>query len=305
MNKYFSKSFLASLALVMMLLSSCKKNNVVVDQDPLNVPTYAKFNTRLLTDSSATYYIKSTNDPFKLPIGVSTVSNVDRTIHFSYTSTSAVAGVQYNAPSSITIPAGKTIDTLNFTGLFSGYPLSSRKDTVIITITDDGDIPGSHYITPKKDVYRLVLRKYCDVVLNDLLGDYANSTDQQGTGTPTSAYTASIVSAVTTGPTTGTIVVYNFGDPMFGAPYNPGDLAITPGITLYLDWTDPANFKVTLPPAGQAIAVGYYGPNGLIKPPVSGGAIGTFSSCDQIFTVKYSFAIGSTSYGNFTTVLRR
>jgi hypothetical protein len=60
-----------------------------------------------------------------------------------------------------------------------------------------------------------------------------------------------------------------------------------------------------MPNAGQAIAVSWYGPTGLVKPPVSGGAIGTFSSCDQTFTVRYSFAIGATSYGNFTTQLRR
>jgi hypothetical protein len=302
MNKYLLNKIIG-FAVLILCITSCKKNNVVIDQDVVP-PSYARFNTRLLSDSIATYYIKSTNDPFKLPIGVTTVSDQDRTIHFSYTSSSAVAGVQYNAPASITIPAGKTVDSLVFSGIFAGYPLSTRIDTVKITITQDGDIPGSPYITPRKDTYKLVLRKYCNVVINDFLGDYANSTDRQGTGTPTGAYTATISSITSTGPSTATAIIYNFGDPMFGAPYNPGDLAITPGITVYLDWSNPAAFKVTLPAAGQAIAVSWYGPTGLVKP-ATGGLTGTFSSCDQTFTILYSFAIGSTSYGNFTTVLRR
>lgn len=303
MNKNYFKQIFAGLGLILIVLSSCKKNNFVVDQDPLNVPSYARFNTRLLADSVATYYIKSTNAPFKLPIGVTTVSNRDRTINFSYTSTSAVAGVQFNAPASITIPAGKTIDTLLFTGMFSGYPLSSRRDTVIITITGDGDIPGSPYITPRKDTYKLILRKYCDVTLSSFLGAYNNCTDRQGTGPLTPFYTSTIVSATPLGTngTAASIVVYNFGDPMFGDPYNPGDLAITPGITLNLDWADPANFKITVP--NQAIAVSYYGPTGLIKPATTGA--GTFSSCDNTFTVSYSFSIGATNYGNFTTILKR
>lgn len=302
MNKFLLKSLIAASVVIMIFLNSCKKNNIVIDQG-ITPPAYARFNTLKQADSIATYYIKSTNDVFKLPIGVTTVSDKDRTVHFAYSSNTAVQGVQFTAPTSITILPGKAVDSLTISGIFAAYPLSSTIDTVKITITADGDIPGSPYVSPRKDTYRLILRKYCAVNINDFLGDYVNSKDQQGTGPQTAAYTATISSVTSTGPTSASAIIYNFGDPMFGAPYNPGDLAITPGITVLLDWSNPANFQVTMPAAGQAISESYYGPTGLIKPASTGA--GTFSSCDNTFTITYSFAIGTTSYGNFTTILRR
>ena len=301
MTKYFLNKIFLGLGFSLLILSSCKKNNIVTDQDPLNVPAYAKFNTYLAADTVVTYYIKSTNDPLKIPVGVTNVSNQDRTVNFTYTSNSAVQGTQYNAPASLVIPAGKALDSLSIEGLFAGFPLSSRIDTVLVTITDGEDIAASPY----KKRFRIYMRKYCNVVLNDLLGDYTMSVDRQGTGAFTPAYTATITSLTPTGPTSATAVIYNFGDPMFGAPYNPGDLAITPGITVNLDWANPAAFKATFPAAGQAISVSYYGPTGLVKPPSAAATPGTFSSCDQTFTLTYSFAIGATSYGNFTTILKR
>jgi hypothetical protein len=293
MKKFIKYTFLG-LGTAMFIFA-CKKNNLVVDKN-IVAPAYAKFNTIKDADTIGSYYIKSSNDPFKLPIGVTNVSNKDRTVNFVYTSTNAAQGVQYNAPTSLVIKAGQALDSLTISGLFSGYPSSSRKDTLRIAISD-GEIPASAY----KSVYKLIMRKYCNVNINDFLGDYTNSTDRQGSGAPLDPYTAKIISVTSTGPTSASAIVYNFGDPMFGAPYNSGDLAVNPGITINLDWADPANFKVTVP--SQAIAVGYYGSNGLIKAASSG--TGTFSSCDNTFTVKYSFAIGSSSYGDFTTVLKR
>ena len=299
MNKNLLKSF-AGLGIAMLVLGSCKKNNLVVEQDPLVTPPgFAKFNTAAAADTSMVYYVKSTNDPVKIPVGVTNVSGSDRTVNFTYESNSAVQGTQYNGPASLVIPAGKVIDTLTFTGLFTGYPLSSRIDTVMVTISG-GDITPSPY----KKRFRIILRKYCDVNINDFLGDYTMSTDRQGTGAQTAPYTASIASIVSTGPTSATAVIYNFGDPMFGDPFNPGDLAITPGITVNLDWANPANFKVTMPSPGQAISESYYGPTGLLTA-AAGGVTGTFSSCDNTFTIIYNFAIGATNYGSFTTVLRR
>ena len=109
MRKYFLNFFTGVVGIALLFFASCKKNNVVLDQDVLP-PAFAKFNTIQPTDTMATYYIRSTNDVYKLPIGVTTVSDKDRTINFRYTST-AIAGTQYNAPSSLIIRAGQALDS--------------------------------------------------------------------------------------------------------------------------------------------------------------------------------------------------
>lgn len=259
MNKYFLKIFFAGLGISFFCLSSCKKNNVVLDQEVIP-PAYAKFNTVRAADTIGTYYITSVETPYKLPIGVTDVSDKDRTIGFTYTST-AVPGTQYNAPSSIVIPAGSALDSLTISGLFSGYPLSSRKDTVKIEISG-GDVPKSPY----KGTYYLILRKYCDVFLTDFEGDYTN-TDDNGTYGP---YTTTVTpgSAVSTGPTSATITIENVWDP--GVP------VIT---TVELDWSNPANFIVTIP--DQV----FFAPADIW---IRGTGNGTFSSCDQTFQLRYT-----------------
>ncbi len=280
-----TKTFMA-ICLATVCFVSCKKNNLVQDQDILP-PSYARFNTRLLADSIATYYIKSDNAPFKLPIGVTTVSNVDRTIQLTYTSNTAVAGTQFNAPTTFTIPAGKTVDTLLFNGLYAGYPTSTRRDTVLITITSGGDVPGSKYITPRKDTYRLVLRKYCDVSLAAFYGSYANVIDNGNYG----PYPMTVVngSAVSTGATSGTLQVTNLWD--YGLP------TVT---TISLDWADPANFKITVPDQAYLTSQNLW-----VKPAAT---LGTFSSCDQTLTIRYTLyykTTGANYYANQTTVMRR
>jgi len=113
-------------------LNSCQKENEVIDKDPVIPAERARFviprNTPVLTDSVKTYFIPSTNDPLKIAVGFTTVSTVDRIIAFTYTSTDAVSGVQYNAPAEVIVPAGKAVDTLRVTGLFSGFPNASRID---------------------------------------------------------------------------------------------------------------------------------------------------------------------------------
>ena len=265
MNKYLLKIFFAGLGIAL-FLGACKKNNLVVDQD-IVPPSFAKFNTIQETDTMATYYIKSSNDPFKLPIGVTTVSDKDRTINFSYSSTAA-QGVQYNGPSSIVIPAGKALDSLTVSGLFSGYPTSDRKDTLKIEISG-GDVPKSPY----KGTYYLILRKYCDVFLNDFSGAYQN-TDDNGTYGP---YMTTVTpgSGTVLTPTTGTIMIENIWDP--GAPVT---------VTVKLDWSNPANFTTTIEDQE------YFAPADLW---IKGTGNGSFSACDQTFTLKYTLYYKTTN----------
>ena len=201
MNKLFFNTLLTGMAVLLLGITSCKKNNLVIDK-LITPPDFAKFNVRTPADTAATYYIKSDNTPFKIPIGVTTVSDKDRTIQLCYTSATAVAGVQYNAPATIVIPAGKALDSLSISGLFTGYPSSSRQDILYIKICG-GDVPASDYWA----TYKLTLRKYCDVTLSSFYGLYTKTIDNGNYG----PYKMTVVtgSAVATSPTSGTLKVTN------------------------------------------------------------------------------------------------
>jgi hypothetical protein len=113
--------------LVLLVISSCDKDEHM--DKLLTPPDYVKFNT---PGVSSTYTItNSASSVFKLPVGFSTVSTSDRTVKFLITTSSATKGVQYNAPETITIPAGKVVDTLFINGLYAGYT-ASRRDTLKI-----------------------------------------------------------------------------------------------------------------------------------------------------------------------------
>lgn len=280
MNNFFKYAYTAIAGISLLFIVSCKKNNLVLDMD-VTAPAYAKFNTIAAADTIGTYYIKSTNTPYVLPIGITNVSKVDRNIQFTYSSTAAVAGTQFTAPSSLVVKAGTTVDQLSISGLFSGYPLSTRKDTVKITISG-GDVPASSY----KGVYRLILRKYCDVSLADLYGNYGAI--DNGTYGP---YPMSVKagSATSTGATTGTLDVLNLWD-----------YGVVTTTTINLDWTDPANFKVTIPDQVYLAGAGLWIKNSATN--------GTFSSCDQTFTLNYTLyykATGASYYANQVTKLKR
>ena len=137
MKYNFLKIVLLSITITGFL--SCKKNNLVVDKDPV-VAERARF---LINPLINTYYVRSTGNAYKIPVSVTTVSNVDRQIQFTYTSLRAASGVQYTAPATLTMKAGQVIDTLSFSGLFAGYP-TGRRDTVKVKITsNDGYVKAT------------------------------------------------------------------------------------------------------------------------------------------------------------------
>lgn len=267
------------------VFSSCKKENVAIDKDPIVEKAAAKFKTTLATDSISSYFIKSTEDPFKLVVGVTTVSDKDRTIGFTYTSRTAVAGQQYTAPATITIPAGKSEDTLRIKGIYAGYT-GTRIDTLLITINESGDIkPGYGFTSPNKYQYRLVMRKYCDVVLSAMTGDYTRTFDATTT-TAYPQYTAKILSITPTGATTATAVIRNVWE-----------VGGTTNVTL--DWTDPSNFKTSIP-AQFLYTDPQYG-----AATITGVGNGTFNSCENTITLSYKVTVAAGSFGNFTTKMVR
>lgn len=262
------------------MLISCKKNNLVIDQD-ITPPAFVKFNTILPGDTTYSYYITSNSPPVVLPVGVTTVSNQARTIQVTYTSSGAVQGTQFSAPSTITIPAGEAITNLAIQGLFAGYTSSTKIDTLIITV-GGGDVPSSDY----RSKYTLIMRKYCDVVVDDFLGDYDNTTELFGTSAY-GPYTTSISSVTPVNATKANIVVENIYDYGWGP------------ITFELDWTDPANFKATVIAQNSGIAnagtlgAAYAGEQVAVRPSAQAG---TFSSCEGTLILRMQIGVAGLGF---------
>jgi hypothetical protein len=265
MNKSLLKIFFAGLGLFFLCLGSCKKNNVVVDQDVVP-PTYAKFDiiksAIYTTDSSATYFVKNTGETFKLAVGITTVSDKDRTVNFTYSSNSASQGVQFNAPSSITIPAGKALDTLEISGLFAGFA-AGEIDTLNVQISGTNDVPMSPY----KNKFTIYMRKQCEIILTDFEGAFDNTFDNASYGPYTTTVTAGSITMTT--PTSATFTIENVWDP--GVP------VIT---TVNADWTaDPDHPTITIPDQE------FFAPADIW---IRGTVPGTFSACDQTITLRYT-----------------
>jgi hypothetical protein len=252
------KIIVAVLALIVAAVG-CKK------EENFTPPSFAQILRPVATDN---YYVQNTSiSSYKIPIGLSTVSDKDRVVNFTVTSpTGAVLGTQYSLShnNSITIPAGKVIDTLEVRGLFSGYP-TGRRDTLVIMLTG-GDVETGGSI----EKFKLVLQKYCDVNLAALNGSYANTRESYSDGSsPYGPYTTIVKNLIMVAGSTTKAEGY------VENIYNDGwnDLKIE------LDWTDPANFKANIPlqPTGK----NYSGPTSVRS---QSGKTNTFSSCDQSFT---------------------
>jgi hypothetical protein len=265
----------AFLFFMTLLVLSCKK------QETLIAPSAAEFTA---ATNTATYFIQNTpGSVYKIPIGVTSASKSDRTIKFTVSSpTGAVAGSQYTIGSnSVTIPAGKVVDSIAVNGLFAGYSTVGRRDTLVFTITG-GDVPPSIY----GNMFKLVMLKSCDVVAANLVGNYANSTDTyNGAASTKPNYTASISNWTVVSATSATVTIKNLGatsDNGWG-PFGATDASLNPGLTATLNWADPANMTVT-------IATQNYFDDGSGNSTITGS--GTFSSCDQTFkivaNVKYA-----------------
>ncbi|MBC7615470.1 MAG: hypothetical protein H7202_05330, partial [Pedobacter sp.] len=91
----FNKSKIVSYLLLAILaatsFNSCTKNNLAVDVSPVVAPDAVAFVPPTAVNR-VSYYVKSTNDPFMIPVGITNVSSVDRTFALTYTSNKAIAG---------------------------------------------------------------------------------------------------------------------------------------------------------------------------------------------------------------------
>lgn len=279
MNKNINRLIAFLLVASFATFLGCKKENAI---------TIPPEQVHFLGETSGSYSIVVPNSSFKVKVGVTTVSNVDRTFTISVSSpTGAASPAQYTlSKTSITIPAGKAIDSIEVKGNFAAYQ-SGRKDTLVFNITQAGKEAGFN------STYKLALRGPCfegDVDLNLLKGDYAKSNEDFG-GAPYGPYTTSITAVSNTSPTTGTITVAN----IFDAGWGP--------IKFNLDWTNPNNRTVTLIQQSGIANAGtlsptYAGRDVSVRAFAGAAGVGTFSICNQTLVLKMQ--LGVTGVGFFT-----
>lgn len=272
--------YILSTGLVAFGLGSCDKNTEVIDKD-VTPPPYAKFNTMAAADTIRTYYVTNGGPAYKIPVGITNVSGAARTVQFTYTSRAAVAGTQYNAPASMSFPAGKVLDSLSVQGLFSGYGSASRVDTLKIAINGSGDVKANAY----KNNFYLIMRKYCDVLLANLGGSYTR-TFENGTYGP---YTSTVTGVTSTGATSATATLNNIYDSGISG-------------TITFNWADPAAFSVTIP-AGQNTGFTSGGLPLLLRG--TPGKTSTFSSCDNTLTLYLDLYTTAGLYDTWTMTMAR
>jgi hypothetical protein len=270
-----NKSILSILfaGLVLLGIVACEKG---INDEIITPPANVEFAT--LTSTPLSYFIRSQpNTGIKLPVGFTNVLDKDRTITLTYTSpTGAVRGTHYNAPESITIPAGKAADSLLIEGVFDSYT-STRKDTLKISVSSP-DAPTAN----ANNTYTVILRKYCDVNPSSFLGAYTQSTNGSGT------YTITVDEAVATGPTSGYIIISGL--------YN----GTSAPVRVNLDWSNPSNFTTTVVETQNIYNHATYGP--VAVRPVGKGS---FSSCANTFTLSYQRYVSAGNFAANTTVMAR
>jgi hypothetical protein len=271
------------------LLVACRKGDVITSPEQ---------RSHFAMISSGNYFINTPGEIYKIPLGITTVSSIDRTINISVTSpTGAVQGTHYTLnKTSFIIPAGKAVDSIVVAGNYTQYT-AGRKDSLIFKIepTDKGGIAPIE----TNQTFTLLMRGPCfegeiNSSLQDLLGDYTRTRDTLA-GVFDDLYSTTVKSATLTSPTTANIVIAN----IFNDGWND--------LTFKLDWTDLNDRKVTQATqnAGGNAGVLFTGaagqPFGLAS--AAGGVTGTFSFCNQTIIIKGRLGIFGVGYApNLYTV---
>jgi len=274
-------SFLSFLSVV---IFGCFK------EDKMVVPEQKVF---FIPSATGSYTMTTAAVTYKIPVGLTQPLADGKTISVSISSSSttgATEGTHYSYTKNLTFGGNKVTDTIVVTGVFNQY-LSGRKDVVKFTFTDATQASAS-----LNSSFTLNIAGPCfegDMVLSQMLGDYNNSFD--GSYGP---YKTTVKSAVSTGPTTATVVIGNIYD------WGWNDLTFT------LDWTNPADRKLTYVDQNTGFDAGnlnsaYAGYDIWVSMPTSGSA-GTFSYCNKTFSITYRRCIpGLGCFSAVTTTMAR
>ncbi len=283
---------LVSILVFAFSFQSCKKQEGV----GTTPPEQAHFTNK----TSGSYKIITAGDVFKIPIGLTTVSSSQRTVTISVTSPSgAVEGTDFTLnKKSFTFNANQVIDSLVVTGNQSSY-LLGEMDTLIFTISSPGVATSDYNM-----MYTLYVSgppPPCNNLtstfnLSTLVGNYVNTIESYNAGTPYGPYTARVSSAVQTGPTTGTIKIYNLWDAGGTSTWND--------ITFNLDWTDRTNQTCNVVEQSSGIgdagtlSATYAGSQVAVRP--FAGREGTFEYCNQKINLKFQLGFAGATSGWFT-----
>ncbi len=288
--KFFNNLTLIAILAVMFVVTGCDKTKLY----DVTVPRPA---AHFVGERNQFYSVTPTTPAeYKVVVGTTDVANVDRIVTYNITSpTGAVLGTDYtmNRSGTVTIPAGKTMDTITFTANPVSYPLNAV-DTLVIALTQP-----SLEITAFSDTVILIISgpSACNEatpILTDLVGSYPNTNEVFGTG-PYGPYTTGISAVTVTGPTSGTIVVTNIWDNGWGP------------ITFNLNWSNPSNPTAIVVPqmaipgsnagdinatyAGQTIAV-------RVPSAALSATPGFYSYCNKTFTLKMQLGVTGVGYFN-------
>jgi len=239
--------------------------------------------------SSATnqaYYVEdNANSTYSIEVGTTDVSAQDRTITFKITSpTGAVSGTHYSmvtTGNTVTIPAGESKASIVIHGIFGPYGDGTRKDTLQFT-------PGEPSVKAAEfnDTINLVLQRYCTVDLAEFSGTYICQDYYDGApdGGP---YPVTITPGTSTGTNTGYV--------MLSGLWGIG----SPEVRINLNWNNPANFTTSVVKDNWFIHASYG------QATINPSGTGTFSSCDNTFTIGYEATVSAGSFGKYVSTLTK
>jgi hypothetical protein len=265
------KIYLLVFTLFAMGFFSCKKDNTIT------TPVLLEFVGQTATGQ---YAIK--NDPksvFKIPVGITKAYNKDITIQFTYSSSTATAGQQYNAPASMTIKAGEVVDSLDINGIFAGYPTVTKVDTLNITMSSN-DVPLATALNTK---YILIMKKYWEADLNAFSGVYTDQ-DYFGGAPDGGPYQVTITPLSINGSTSYVAITGLWGIDQ-------------PPVNVTLNWSNIDTGTTVVPKAPWFVHPTYG------QATINPHGTGTFSTTNNTMTIIYEATVAAGSFGVETTVL--
>ena len=228
------------LGFITIYATSCKKDNVAVDKDPFIPATYTRF---LQVSNSGILYkrlpVKAIdNVGISIDLGITTLSGKDRMVKLSYTSNTAVRGVNYTAADTVLFKAGSSVASFKIKADYAFYN-ADQIDTVKIKLLSTDGLPALQ----GRDSIFVIIQEYCDVTNaadfnTSYFGSYTVGPNGLGDIAPPGIYEVIIDSlGMISAPTNSAIGTIS-GLSNIPAQGDP--------IRFTIDWDDPSNPSVTI-----------------------------------------------------------
>lgn len=272
--KRMNKIFFAGLLLALVAIAGCDKTKLYKVKEPDGQISFANV-------SNDAYTVATASSVYKLKVGTTDIADHDRSATISVSSpTGAVIGTHFTlSKTTVVIPAGKVLDSIEVKGVFAQYT-AGRKDTLVFTITQSDAAISTYNSTLK-----LFVRGPCfdsDIPsFTPMVGAYTKTFENGSYG----PYTSTITGASSTGATTATASITNI--------YDSG---IT-GVATF-NWATPGNFTVTI--AAQQVGTLSGAPLFLRTT-----APGKFTYCTNFFTIPLELYTAAGTYDAWTMTMGR